>query len=126
MALIRNGEEVPLAFTSMTVDDKAIESVSVQLQKGDVLLTFSDGAENAGVAPGMSYGLKWGRDDIVRYMEPLCMAGYSAKTLNTILLDECLRRYEGMVGDDTTALTIYMRTREQVNLSIGPRQSGRQ
>lgn len=120
MALIRNGEEVPLAFTSMTVDDKTIESVSVQLQKGDVLLTFSDGAENAGVAPGMSYELKWGRDDIVRYMEPLCMAGYSAKTLNTILLDECFRRYEGMVGDDTTALTIYMRTREQVNLSIGP------
>ncbi|MBR5472081.1 MAG: SpoIIE family protein phosphatase [Oscillibacter sp.] len=120
MALIRNGEEVPLAFTRMTVDDKTIESVSVQLQKGDVLLTFSDGAENAGVAPGMSYELKWGRDDIVRYMEPLCMAGYSAKTLNTILLDECFRRYEGMVGDDTTALTIYMRTREQVNLSIGP------
>ena len=120
IALIRNGEEVPLAFTSMTVDDKTIESVSVQLQKGDVLLTFSDGAENAGVAPGMSYEHKWGRDDIVRYIEPLCLAGYSAKTLNTILLDECFRRYEGMVGDDTTALTIYMRTREQVNLSIGP------
>ncbi len=120
IALIRNGEEVPLAFTSMTVDDKTIESVSVQLQKGDVLLTFSDGAENAGVAPGMSYELKWGRDDIVRYMEPLCVAGYSAKTLNTILLDECFQRYEGMVGDDTTALTIYMRTREQINLSIGP------
>lgn len=120
IALIRNGEELPLAFTQMTVDDKTIESVSVQLQKGDVLLTFSDGAENAGVAPGMSYELKWGRDDIVRYMEPLCMAGYSAKTLNTILLDECYQRYEGMTGDDTTALTVYMRTREQVNLSIGP------
>jgi len=120
IALIRNGEEVPLSFTQMKVDDKTIESVSIQLQKGDVLLTFSDGAENAGVAPGMSYELKWGRDEIVHYMEPLCMAGYSAKTLNTILLDECFRRYEGMVGDDTTALTIYMRTREQINLSIGP------
>ena len=120
IALIRNGEEVPLAFTSMTIDDKTIESVSVQLQKGDVLLTFSDGAENAGVAPGMSYEFKWGRDDIVRYMEPLCVGGYSAKTLNTILLDECFQRYEGMPGDDTTALTIYMRTREQINLSIGP------
>ena len=120
IALIRNGEELPLAFTRTTVDDKQIESVSVQLQKGDVLLTFSDGAENAGVAPGMSYEFKWGRDEIVRYMEPLCVAGYSAKTLNTILMDECFRRYSGMAGDDTTALTIYMRTREQVNLSIGP------
>lgn len=120
IALIRDGEEVPLAFSRMTVDDKTIESVSVQLQKGDVLLTFSDGAENAGVAPGMSYEFKWGRDEIVRHMEPLCLGGYSAKTLNTILLDECFQRYEGMIGDDTTALTVYMRTREQVNLIVGP------
>ena len=120
IALVRNGEEVPLPFTRMAVDDKIIESVSVQLHKGDVLLTFSDGAENAGVAPGMSYERKWGRDNIVRYMEPLCMAGYSAKTLNTILLNECYTRYDGMPGDDTTALTVSMRTREQVNLSIGP------
>lgn len=120
IALVRDGEEIPLAFTRMTVDDKTIESVSVQLKKGDVLLAFSDGAENAGVAPGMSYELKWGRDEIVRYMEPLCVGGYSAKTLNTILLDECSQRYKGKTGDDTTALTVYMRTREQLNLSIGP------
>jgi len=120
IALIRGGEEVPLAFTSMTVDDKTVESVSVQLQKGDVLLAFSDGAENAGVAPGMSYEHKWGRNDIVNYMAPLCMAGYSAKTLNTILLDECYSRYEARIGDDTTSLTVYMRTREQVNVAIGP------
>ena len=120
IALIRNGEEVPLSFTRMTVDDKTVETVSVQLQKGDVLLTISDGAENAGVAPGMSYEHKWGRDEIVQYIAPLCVAGYSAKTLNTILLDECFSRYEGMPGDDTTAITVYMRTREQINLSIGP------
>ena len=120
IALIRDGQEVPLAFSRMTVDDKTVESASVQLQKGDVLLTFSDGAENAGVAPGRSYALKWGRDEIIRYIEPLCLAGYSAKTLNTIVLDECYRRYEAMVGDDTTALTICMRTREQVNVGIGP------
>lgn len=120
IALIRDGEEVPIPFNRMTVDEKVIESAAVQLRKGDVLLTFSDGAENAGVAPGMSYERKWGRDNIVRYMEPLCVAGYSAKTLNTILLDECFQRYEGMIGDDTTALTVYMRTREQTNLMIGP------
>ena len=120
IALIRNGEEIPISFTRRTIDDKEIESAAVQLQKGDVLLAFSDGAENAGVAPGTSYANKWGRDNIVRYMEPVCVGGYSAKTLNTMLLDECFQRYDGMPGDDTTALTIYMRTREQVNLMIGP------
>ena len=120
IALIRDGEEVPIAFTRRTVDEKEIESAAVQLRKGDVLLAFSDGAENAGVAPGMSYAHKWGRENIVRFMEPMCAGGYSAKTLNTMLLDECFERYEGQPGDDTTALTIYMRTREQVNLMIGP------
>jgi len=120
IALIRDGQEISIPFSRMTIDEKVIESAAVQLKKGDVLLTFSDGAENAGVSPGMSYDYKWGRDNIVRYMEPLCVAGYSAKTLNTILLNECYQRYDGIPGDDTTALTVYMRTREQVNLVIGP------
>ena len=120
IALIRNGEEVPISFTRRNIDEKMIESAAIQLQKGDVLLAFTDGAENAGVAPGMSYAYKWGRDNIIRYMEPVCAGGYSAKTLNTMLLNECFERYEGMPGDDTTALTVYMRTREQVNLLVGP------
>ena len=120
IALIRNGEEVPISFTQRNIDEKIIESAAIQLQKGDVLLAFSDGAENAGVATGMSYAYKWGRDNIIRYMEPMCAGGYSAKTLNTMLLNECFERYEGMPGDDTTALTVYTRTREQVNLLVGP------
>ena len=120
IALIRNGEEVPISFTQRNIDEKIIESAAIQLQKGDVLLAFTDGAENAGVAPGMSYAYKWGRDNIIRYMEPVCAGGYSAKTLNTMLLNECFERYEGMPGDVTTALTVYMRTREQVNLLVGP------
>lgn len=120
IALIRNGKEVPLPFVRTTYDEKMIESAQVQLLKGDVLISFSDGAEHAGVGPGMSYAYGWGRDNIVEYMEPLCHVGFSAKTLNTILLDECYSRYDGRPGDDTTALTVYMRTREQVNLMIGP------
>lgn len=118
--LIRNGKEFPIPFTSTTIDEKVIESAQVQLKKGDVLMTYSDGAEHSGVGPGMSYALGWGRKRIVEYMEPLCCVGFSAKTLNTIFLDECYRRYNGEPGDDTTALTVYMRTREQVNLMIGP------
>ncbi|MBE6036651.1 MAG: serine/threonine-protein phosphatase [Clostridiales bacterium] len=118
--LIRNGQEVDIPFVSMTVDEKVIETAEVQLQKGDVFIAISDGAEHSGVGPGMSYSLGWSREGIVKYMEPLCLAGFTAKTLNTILLDECYSRYGGEPGDDTTALTVYMRTREQVNLMIGP------
>lgn len=118
--LIRDGEELPLNFASTNIEDKLIESAKVQLHKGDVIIAMSDGADNAGVGKGMSYELKWGRDSIAEYMAPLCLAGFSAKTLNTILLDECYSRYGGEPFDDTTALTVYMRTREQVNAVIGP------
>ena len=118
--LIRNGEQFPIPFIKMTIENKEIESAAIQLKKGDVLLAFSDGVQHAGVAPGMSYSLGWGYENIVKYMEPLCLAGFSARTLNTIFLDECYQRYSGMPGDDTTALTICMRTHEQVNLVIGP------
>ena len=118
--LFRDGREVPLNFMQMMVDGKTIESASFQMQKGDVLLAFSDGAEHSGVGPGMQYSLGWSNQSIAEYMAPMCSAGYSAKTINSIFLDECARRYDGKPGDDTTALTIYMRAHEQVNLMIGP------
>ena len=119
--LFRDGAQLPIPFVKMEIGDKLIESAMIQLKKGDVLMTYSDGAEHSGVGPGMSYSLGWGQRNIAEYMAPLCCAGFSAKTLNTIFLDECSRRYDGKPGDDTTALTVYMRSREQVNLMIGPR-----
>ena len=56
----------------------------------------------------------------MEYMEPISVVGFSAKTMNTILLDECFKRYVAEPGDDTTALTICMKTREQVNVLVGP------
>jgi len=118
--LIRNGREVPIPFISMNIDGKVIESAVVHLQLGDVLMTFSDGAIHAGVGPGQNYAFGWGRDNIVRFMEPLCSVGYSAKALNTLLINECYRRYSGQPGDDTTVLSVYMRRHEPMNLVIGP------
>ncbi len=118
--LLRDGKEFPIQYVKMEIGDKVIESAKIQLKKDDIILTYSDGAEHSGVGPGMSYSLGWGRSNIVEYMSPLYYSGFSAKTLNTIFLDECYGRYCGEPGDDTTALTICMRSREQVNLMIGP------
>ena len=120
LILFRDGQEKPIHFLQTTIEEKTIESAEVQLQEGDVLMVFSDGAENAGVGPGMSYVYSWGRDNIAEYMAPFSRVGFSAKTLNTMFLDECSRRYGGKPGDDTTSLTVCMRTRKQANLLIGP------
>ena len=53
-------------------------------------------------------------------MEPFCDIGFTAKTLSTILLDECNRLYGGEPGDDTTVCTVKIRRRQPMNLLIGP------
>jgi hypothetical protein len=46
--------------------------------------------------------------------------GFTAKTLSTILINECAALYGGEPGDDTTACTVKIRRRQPVNLMIGP------
>ena len=53
-------------------------------------------------------------------MEALAPVGYTAKTLSTILVDECNKLYGGKPGDDATACVIRVRKREPMNLLFGP------
>ena len=53
-------------------------------------------------------------------MEPLTVAGFTAKTLATILVDECFKLYGEKPGDDATACVVRIRKREPVNLLFGP------
>ena len=47
----------------------------------------------------------------------------AAKAAATILLDECNRLYDGRPGDDTTVCAIKVRSRNAVNLLVGPPQN---
>ena len=53
-------------------------------------------------------------------MEALVPAGYTAKTLATILVDECFKLYGGEPGDDATSCVVRIRKREPMNLLFGP------
>lgn len=53
-------------------------------------------------------------------MTTLPMSGLNAKTLATMLIDECDRLYEHKPGDDATACVVRIRRREPVNLLFGP------
>ncbi|HBV51686.1 MAG TPA: hypothetical protein DEF06_05330 [Clostridiales bacterium] len=64
--------------------------------------------------------MKWDVPSITEFMEPFYDAGFTAKTLATILLDECYARYGGSPGDDTTVCVVKIRKREPVNLLMGP------
>lgn len=116
--LLRDGGNCEIPFTEFIIDGKKILRARFALKENDVFIAMSDGCVYAGVGKDMNFG--WDRKNIIEHMEVFFHVGYTAKTLNTILLDECLRLYDGQPGDDTTACTIRIRAREPMNLVLGP------
>ena len=53
-------------------------------------------------------------------MEVVSVAGYTAKTLSTILIDEVYKLYGKQPGDDANACVVKIRKREPMNLLFGP------
>lgn len=116
--LLRNGKKVEFPVTESNIGGKVIGRSRIPLEENDVFVLMSDGCIHAGV--GMSLNFGWERDDIASFLETLYDVGFAAKTLTTILLDECNRLYGGKPGDDTTVCTVRIRARSPVNLQIGP------
>ncbi len=116
--LLRDGKNFIYPQTTSEIGGKTIHRSHIKLQKNDTFIAMSDGAIYAGVEKSLNYG--WQRDNIIDFMETMYDSGFTAKTLSTILLDECNRLYEGEPGDDTTVCTVKLRERQAMNLMIGP------
>ncbi len=116
--LLRDGRGVEIPKKEVNIGGKLIYSSRIKLQENDIFILMSDGCIHAGV--GMSLNFGWGRRDIVTFMETFYDVGFTAKTLSTILLDECNRLYGGRPGDDTSVCTIRIKRREPMNLLFGP------
>ena len=116
--LLRNGENYDYASTQTVVCGKNINRSTVMLCEGDIFVAMSDGCPHAGI--GIQYNFGWNREEIIKFLEPLCAVGYTAKTLATILIDECNTLYGGKPGDDATACVVRIRKRVPMNLLFGP------
>lgn len=116
--LLRDGKQVEYARIATEYEGKTIYTSRFPLRENDVLVAFSDGAAHAGV--GNAYNFGWTREHIGEFLEPLSDAGFTAKTLTTLLLDQCNQLYGGKPGDDTTVCVVRLRSRAPVHLMIGP------
>lgn len=116
--LIRDEVNYDYPKTEMTIGGKKIYKSVIKLQEGDIFILMSDGCPHAGI--GTAYNFGWKLEDIITYMEAQAPAGYTAKTLSTILVDECDRLYDHKPGDDTTACVVRIRKRVPMNLLFGP------
>ncbi len=116
--LLRDGKNCDYPQTEMNIGGKKIFRSAIKLRENDIFVAMSDGCPHAGI--GMSYNFGWKREDIIEFLEPLSEAGYTAKTLSTILVDECNKLYGGRPGDDATACVVRIRKRVPMNILFGP------
>ena len=105
-------------MSEMNIDGKRVYKSVINLQENDTFVAMSDGCPHAGI--GTAYNFGWKREDIISFLEPLTFGGFTAKTLATILVDECFRLYGEQPGDDATACVVRVRKRAPVNILFGP------
>ncbi len=118
VVVIRDDVNWDYPTTEMNIGGKKILKSVITLQEGDIFLAMSDGCPHAGI--GTAYNFGWKREEIISYVEMLAPAGYTAKTLSTMLIDECNKLYGGQPGDDATACIVKIRKREPMNILFGP------
>lgn len=119
--LLRNSENYEYPRQLLNIEGKEIYKSTIKLQENDIFIAMSDGCPHAGI--GLSYNFGWKREDIAEFMKPFSYAGFNAKTLSTMLIDEVNKQYDFKPGDDATACIIKVRKREPMNILFGPPRS---
>ena len=116
--IIRDEQVWDYPKTEMNIGGKKIYKSVIKLQENDIFVAMSDGCPHAGI--GTAYNFGWKREEIAEFMESLSHAGYTAKILSTMLVDECDKLYGYKPGDDATACVVRIRKRVPMNMLFGP------
>ena len=116
--MLRNEESVDYPTNELNIGGKKILKSEIQLREGDIFIAMSDGCPHAGI--GLAFNFGWKREDIADFMKTFSDIGYTAKTLATMLVDECNKQYGYHPGDDATACVVRIRKREPMNILFGP------
>ena len=116
--LLRDCENYEYPRSELNIDGKKIYKSTIKLQENDIFIAMSDGCTHAGI--GLAFNFGWKRENIADFMKTVAGVGYTAKTLSTMLVDECNKQYGFHPGDDTTACVVRIRRREPMNILFGP------
>lgn len=116
--LLRDGENFEMPVTEINIDGKLIYRSEISLKEKDVFVAISDGTIHAGAGKTLNY--QWDRKDIIAYLQTLCHVDFTAKTLATILLNECKKLYNNKPSDDASACVVRIRKRQALNVVVGP------
>lgn len=116
--MLRDCENYDYPKSELNIDGKTIYKSVIDLREDDIFIAMSDGCPHAGI--GIAYNFGWCIEDITEFMKTFAGVGYTAKTLSTLLIDECNKQYGYHPGDDATACVVRIRKREPMNILFGP------
>lgn len=115
---IRDAQVYDYEKHELNICGKNVLKSVIRLKEGDIMIAMSDGCPHAGIGLEYNFGWKW--EDIADFMVGMSVAGYTAKTLATMLIDECNKEYGYCPGDDASACVVKIRKREPMNILFGP------
>lgn len=116
--MLRDCEIYDYPVSEVIIGGKKILKSNIKLRENDIFIAMSDGCPHAGIGTAFNFG--WKRDDIAEFIRSVAHVGFTAKTLSTMLIDECNKLYGGKPSDDATACVIRIRKREPMNILFGP------
>lgn len=116
--MLRDCEIYDYPVSEVIIGGKKILKSNIKLRENDIFIAMSDGCPHAGIGTAFNFG--WKRDDIAEFIRSVAHVGFTAKTLSTMLIEECNKLYGGKPGDDATACVIRIRKREPMNILFGP------
>ena len=115
---LRNFEVYDYPTTELNIDGKKVLKSVISLQEEDCMVAMSDGCPHAGI--GLAFNFGWKLEDIADFMQAMVAARYNAKTLATMLVDQCDKEYGHHPGDDATVCVVKVRKRDPMNILFGP------
>ena len=115
---IRDAQVYDYEKRELNICGKNVLKSVIRLKEGDIMIAMSDGCPHAGIGLEYNFGWKW--EDIADFMVGMSVAGYTAKTLATMLIDECNKEYGYRPGDGASACVVKIRKREPMNILFGP------
>ncbi len=114
--ILRNHSILPVHKTKMLSADKQVWISELKLEVNDEITLCSDGVIHAGVGKLLNHGWEW--KHVAEFLE--VQNTPSAEQLNRRLIETCKKLYDDHPGDDTTAVTVKVRTPQWLQILTGP------
>jgi len=113
------GKIVKLPMQTKEILGRQISFAEGDLSRGDFLGVISDGVLYAGMGVTLNFG--WGWENVAQYIEEiLASKANNAYTIITKVIKKTQSLYQGNVGDDATAIGLYIRKRNPLIIFTGP------